>query len=38
VESIVKADMKLITLSRRLNAGEGCGSVADWRRAGRTTM
>jgi hypothetical protein len=37
-QQVVKADIKLITLSRRLNAGEGCGSVADWRGAGRTTM
>jgi hypothetical protein len=38
VESIVTADIRLITLSSKLNVGEGCGSVADWRGAGRTTM
>jgi hypothetical protein len=38
VESIVTADIRPITLSRRLDGGEGCAWVADWRGAGRTTM
>jgi tryptophanyl-tRNA synthetase len=38
VESIVTADITLMTLSRRLNGGDGCGSVSVRRGAGRTTM
>jgi hypothetical protein len=38
VDSMVKTDIRLMSLSSKQNAGEGCGWVADWRGAGRTTM